>query len=195
PEGIKAQQRNWIGRSEGVQFTMRVVFGAPTVAGASRPREDAALGRDAPATGRYDLAGEERGFERDLHFDVFTTRIDTIFGMTFCVLSPEHAIVEQIAARVSPEHAQGIRDYQQQAKLLSDTDRTAANREKTGVFTGAYAVNPANGQKVPIYLADYVLATYGTGAIMAVPGHDDRDFEFAERFGIPVLRVIGPVDG
>lgn len=175
PDGIKAQQRNWIGRSEGVQFTMRVEFGNPSVR----------------ATG-YDLASEARGFERDLHFDVFTTRIDTIFGVTFCVLSPEHEIVDQISARVSPEQSAAIQAYRDQAKTLSDTDRTATNREKTGVFTGAFAVNPANGKRIPIWLADYVLASYGTGAIMAVPAHDGRDFEFATQYGLEILPVIVP---
>lgn len=175
PDGIKAQQRNWIGRSEGVQFTMKVAF----------------LGREE--SGRYNLDSEERGFERELHFDVFTTRIDTIFGMSFCVLSPEHAILEHIAARVDPEHAEAIRNYQVKAKLLSDTDRMATNREKTGVFTGAFAVNPANGKRVPIWIADYVLATYGTGGIMAVPAGDQRDFEFAVKFGLPVIPIQKPI--
>jgi len=151
PEGIKNQQRNWIGRSEGVQFTMKV--------------------DDSKA-----------------EFDVFTTRIDTIFGMTFCVLSPEHPAVASLP--VSEEDRARIAEYQAEAKLLSDIDRTSTTRQKTGVFTGARAINPANGERVPIWLADYVLATYGTGAIMAVPGHDDRDFEFAEKFGIPVIPVI-----
>ncbi len=176
PEGIKAQQRNWIGRSEGVQFTMQV---------AHRGHQDAAADDGFQVTGR-------RG---TLAFDVFTTRIDTIFGMTFCVLAPEHELIESIVNKVGAEFADRIREYQVQAKLLSDTDRQATNREKTGVFTGAYAINPANGEEVPIWIADYVLATYGTGAIMAVPGHDERDFEFAKKFDIPVVQVIGPVDG
>ncbi|HWA83139.1 MAG TPA: class I tRNA ligase family protein, partial [Fimbriimonadaceae bacterium] len=188
PDGIKAQQRNWIGRSEGVQFTMRVSFEAERGAG----HTELGVGEKPP----YDLdADPERqppDAERQLGFDVFTTRIDTIFGMTFCVLSPEHDLVDQIAARVSPEHRQAIRDYQQQAKLLTDTDRTAVNHEKTGVFTGAYAVNPATGKHVPIWLADYVLATYGAGAIMAVPAGDQRDLEFATKFGIPVIPIQEP---
>jgi len=184
PDGIKAQQRNWIGRSDGVEFSMRVSFSDKS----DKSNE----------SGRYDLDADPESLtpnaqRRSLHFDVFTTRIDTIFGMTFCVLSPEHAIVEQIAPRVEEEHRRAIEEYQQRAKLLSDTDRTATNREKTGVFTGAYAVNPANGKHVPIWIADYVLATYGTGAIMAVPGHDARDFEFAKKFGIEILPVIAPL--
>ncbi|MBS1700552.1 MAG: leucine--tRNA ligase [Armatimonadetes bacterium] len=169
PDGIKAMQRNWIGRSEGCQFTF-------AVAGTGKKEEV------------YDLDSEERGFERALHFDVFTTRIDTIFGVTFCVLAPEHAILELLP--VTEEDRARIKEYQEQAKLLSDIDRTAENREKTGVFTGAYAVHPFTGKHVPIWIADYVLATYGTGAIMAVPGHDQRDFDFASKFGIDIVPVI-----
>jgi len=176
PDGIKAQQRNWIGRSEGVQFSMNVV----------------GSGKELDS---LDDTFEIKGQRGSLAFEVFTTRIDTIFGMTFCVLAPEHELVEKLIGQVGEEYAEKIRAYQVQAKTLSDTDRQATNREKTGVFTGAYAVNPANGKHVPIWLADYVLATYGTGAIMAVPGHDDRDFEFAQKFGIDVIQVIGPNDG
>jgi leucyl-tRNA synthetase len=181
PDGIKAQQRNWIGRSEGVQFAMKVAFGPGS----------GSLTADKP----YDLDSVEPNVERELHFDVFTTRIDTIFGMTFCVLSPEHGLLEYIAPRVDEAHRLAISEYQQQAKLISDTDRTATNRDKTGVFSGAYAVNPANGKHVPIWIADYVLATYGTGAIMAVPGHDERDFAFAKKFGLDVIPVIADAEG
>jgi leucyl-tRNA synthetase len=177
PDGIKAQQRNWIGRSDGVQFTMAVVFDP------SASPAQAAL---------YDLASETPGPERQLNFEVFTTRVDTIFGMTFCVLSPEHAILEHILPRVDEAHQKAIRDYQEHAKTLTDTDRTATNREKTGVFTGAYAVNPATGKTVPIWIADYVLATYGTGAIMAVPAGDQRDLEFAVKFDLPVIPIQKP---
>ena len=134
PDGIKAQQRNWIGRSEGVQFSMSVQF-----AGDSVKEENARFDLDA------DPSAQVKSGERQLAFDVFTTRIDTIFGMTFCVLSPEHALVDQISARVSPEHQAAIREYREQSKTLSETDRTSTTREKTGVFTGAYAINPANG--------------------------------------------------
>lgn len=126
-------------------------------------------------------------------FRVFTTRIDTIFGVTFCVLAPEHPMVEKIKAAVDKEHQESISRYQQKAKELSDIDRQAEGREKTGVFTGAYAINPATKSEVPIYIADYVLMGYGTGAIMAVPGHDERDFEFAQKHGLQVKRVIGPI--
>ena len=176
PEGIKSQQRNWIGRSEGVQFTMKVRRG--------RTQAEDAL-----------IELSELGVTsnpRELAFDVFTTRVDTVFGMTFCVLAPEHSLLDDILKTVEPTHVQAVRDYQLASKRLSDTDRLATTREKTGVFTGAYATNPANGEAVPIWVADYVLATYGTGAIMAVPGHDDRDFEFAQKFAIQILPVIAP---
>lgn len=177
PEGIKAQQRNWIGKSEGVQFRL-------VVAGTGQ-------------TGKpYDLDGDPEtqagGPPKELGFEVFTTRIDTIYGMSFCVLAPEHPLVEELIPRVDVERAEAIREYQAKAKLLSDVDRTADTREKTGVFTGAYAINPANGEPVPIWIADYVLATYGTGAIMAVPAGDERDFEFAVKFGLPVIPIQEP---
>jgi leucyl-tRNA synthetase len=168
PEGIKNQQRNWIGRSEGVQFKMSVV--------------------SAPESSSDDLVVKSKPLE----FEVFTTRIDTIFGMTFCVLAPEHPLMDKILAGVSATDASAVRAYVEQSKGLSEINRMSADREKTGVFTGAYAVNPANGQNVPIYVADYVLMGYGTGAIMAVPAHDERDFEFAEKFGIPIVPVISP---
>jgi leucyl-tRNA synthetase len=177
PEGIKSQQRNWIGRSEGVQFSLKVASTAP---------------KSENVDGDGFAVKDPRG---SLAFEVFTTRIDTVFGMTFCVLAPEHPLLEQILKGVDAEHAENVSAYQARAKTLSDIDRLATNREKTGVFTGAYAINPVNGKHVPIYVADYVLATYGTGAIMAVPGHDDRDFEFAEKFGIEIIQVIGPADG
>jgi leucyl-tRNA synthetase len=176
PEGIKHQQRNWIGRSEGVQFAMEVA--------GPRPSDDRRVDLDDPEPSRSNT--------KTLTFEVFTTRIDTIFGMTFCVLAPEHPVVEHVVGMVDEKHRADIRQYQEEAKFLSDIDRQAVTRDKTGVFTGAYAINPANGQKVPIYIADYVLITYGTGAIMAVPGHDERDYEFAQRYGIPVIRVIAP---
>lgn len=172
PEGIRTMQKNWIGRSEGVQFTMSVI-------------------QKSKGSGVFDLGSDEPGgAAKPLTFDVFTTRIDTIFGMTFCVLAPEHGLVEEIVKIVDGDHVEAIRAYQAQAKTVSDADRTADTREKTGAFTGAYATNPANGEPVPIWLADYVLATYGTGAIMAVPGHDERDFAFAKKFGIDVVPVI-----
>ncbi len=123
---------------------------------------------------------------------VFTTRPDTLFGATYMVLAPEHPLVKKIT---TPEQTQAVEGYVKQAASKSDLDRTDLAKEKTGVFTGAYAVNPVNGQKIPIWVADYVLLTYGTGAIMAVPAHDERDFEFAKTFHLPIIEVVRPKEG
>ncbi len=120
---------------------------------------------------------------------VFTTRPDTLFGATYMVLSPEHPLVDAIA---TPAKLQGVRDYQQQAARKSEMERTDAKKKKTGVDTGAFAVNPVNGEAIPIWIADYVLSTYGTGAIMAVPAHDERDFEFAVQYRLPIRPVVMP---
>ncbi|MEN9219427.1 MAG: leucine--tRNA ligase [Thermostichales cyanobacterium SRBZ-1_bins_19] len=122
---------------------------------------------------------------------VFTTRPDTLWGATFMVLAPEHPLVEKLT---TPEQAAAVKDYQQAAARRSEIDRTAEDREKTGVWTGSYAINPVNGAKIPIWIADYVLMGYGTGAIMAVPAHDQRDFEFARTFGLPIQVVVQPPD-
>lgn len=118
---------------------------------------------------------------------VFTTRPDTLFGATYCVLAPEHELVHQIT---TGDQAAAIKEYQEKASRKSDLERTDLAKDKTGVFTGAYAVNPVNGVKVPIWIADYVLGGYGTGAIMAVPGHDQRDWEFAKQFDLPIIEVV-----
>ncbi|UZQ56047.1 leucine--tRNA ligase [Trichothermofontia sichuanensis B231] len=120
---------------------------------------------------------------------VFTTRPDTLWGATFMVLSPEHPLVSKLT---TPDQAAAIAAYQQAAATKNEIDRTAEGREKTGVWTGSYAINPVNGEKIPIWIADYVLMDYGTGAIMAVPAHDQRDFEFARTFGLPVRVVVQP---
>lgn len=118
---------------------------------------------------------------------VFTTRPDTLYGATYCVLAPEHPLVEKITTEHEKE---AVKAYQEKASHKSDLERTDLNKDKSGVFTGAYAVNPVNGAKLPIWIADYVLAAYGTGAIMAVPGHDTRDWEFAKKFGIQIIEVV-----
>jgi leucyl-tRNA synthetase len=140
------------------------------------------IGKSEGAEIKFEVAGHAGAF-----FDVFTTRPDTLFGATFCVLAPEHPLVEKITAA---SHRGAVQDYVAVAKNRSDLDRSAQTKEKTGVFTGAYAVNPATGEKVQIWVADYVLMSYGLGAIMAVPGHDERDHEFATKFGIPIKRVL-----
>ncbi len=122
---------------------------------------------------------------------VFTTRPDTLFGATYCVLAPEHDLVGVIA---TAEQAAAVKDYQEKAARKSDLERTDLAKDKTGVFTGAYAINPVNGAKVPIWIADYVLGGYGTGAIMAVPGHDQRDWEFAKQFDLPIIEVVSGGD-
>lgn len=123
----------------------------------------------------------------DLSFTVFTTRIDTLFGATYCVLAPEHELVKSIT---TAEQKSKVEEYISLAASKSDLERTELSKEKTGVFTGAYAINPANGKEIPIWISDYVLSTYGTGAIMAVPAHDERDYEFATKFGIEIIPVI-----
>lgn len=120
---------------------------------------------------------------------IFTTRPDTLFGVTYMVVAPEHPLLENI---VTAEHESDVRAYVEAARRKSETERTDLSKEKTGVFTGRFAINPVNGERVPIWVADYVLITYGTGAIMAVPGHDTRDFEFAVRYGLPIIEVVSP---
>ncbi len=118
---------------------------------------------------------------------VYTTRPDTLFGATYMVLSPEHPLVDKITSK---DQKQVVEEYIRKASLMSDTERVFLNKDKTGAFTGAYAINPVNGKEVPIWIADYVLISYGTGAIMAVPAHDERDFEFAKQFDIPIIQVV-----
>lgn len=125
--------------------------------------------------------------DTDFKFTVFTTRCDTLFGATYCVLAPEHKLVDMITTE---EQKEAVENYKKLCASKSDLERTELNKEKTGVFTGAYAINPANNKEIPIWISDYVLATYGTGAIMAVPAHDDRDYEFAKKFNIPIIQVL-----
>lgn len=157
PEGIKLMQRNWIGRSEGVEFRMQVA--------------------------------DADGNPSDKAFWVFTTRVDTTFGMSFAVLAPEHPLVREIT---TPDRREEVEAYIARSQRETEIERLSTERVRDGVFTGAYAINPVNGQKVPIFIADYVLMGYGTGAIMAVPAHDERDFDFAKRYGLPTPIVIAP---
>ncbi|MCQ4043538.1 leucine--tRNA ligase [Streptantibioticus rubrisoli] len=170
PEAIKLQQRNWIGRSEGARV-------------------------DFPVS-----------FDGDAKITVFTTRPDTLFGATYMVLAPEHELVDKLVPATWPEDtpaawtgghtnpAEAVTEYRKQAAAKSDLERQAEAKEKTGVFTGAYAVNPVSGDRVPVFIADYVLMGYGTGAIMAVPAHDSRDFAFARAFELPMRCVVQPGD-
>jgi leucyl-tRNA synthetase len=141
------------------------------------------IGRSDGAEVDFALAGVEAPVR------VFTTRPDTLFGATYMVLSPEHPLVDRIT---TPGQRTAVKAYQEQAARKSDLERTELAKKKTGVFTGAYAVNPVNAEKIPVWLADYVLASYGTGAIMAVPAHDERDFEFARQFSLPIRTVVEP---
>lgn len=138
--------------------------------------------------------GKSEGAEVDFTLDgetitVYTTRPDTLFGATYMVLSPEHPLVDTVT---TPEQKHAVEQYRAQCASKSDLERTDLSKEKTGVFTGAYAVNPVNGKQIPVWIADYVLMGYGTGAIMAVPAHDERDFAFAQIFGLPILQVVQP---
>ena len=125
--------------------------------------------------------------DNDLKFTVFTTRCDTLFGATYCVMAPEHKLVDIITTE---EQKEKVNEYKEACKLKNDMERTELNKDKTGVFTGAYAINPVNGKEIPIWISDYVLASYGTGAIMAVPAHDTRDYEFAKKFGMEIIPVL-----
>src|SRR4029077_2244350 len=122
---------------------------------------------------------------------VYTTRPDTLFGATYMVIAPEHPFVKRLT---TPDRAAEVKAYCDNAATKSDLDRTELAKEKTGVFTGSYAVNPVNGEATPIWVADYVLISYGTGAIMAVPAHDERDFEFATQFDLPIINVVAADD-
>ena len=123
---------------------------------------------------------------------VFTTRPDTLYGATYMVLAPEHPLVDRIS---TPAQTAAVAAYRQQCATKSDRDRMADAKEKTGVFTGGYAINPMTEQQIPVYIADYVMMGYGTGAIMAVPAHDQRDYDFATKFGIPIRQVVKPSAG
>ncbi|HEX3003230.1 MAG TPA: leucine--tRNA ligase [Angustibacter sp.] len=169
PEPVKLMQRNWIGRSEGAQVRFAVDGAEPV--------------------------------------EVFTTRPDTLFGATFMVLAPEHPLVDAVVPAAWPEgtapswtggHADpatAVAEYRREASTKSDLERQTEGREKTGVFTGAFATNPVDGRLLPVFVADYVLMGYGTGAIMAVPGQDERDWEFAARFDLPIIRTVQPPEG
>ena len=176
PEKIKVMQKNWIGRSEGAEIRFQIV--------SSNTAEKSRHARDFSAelgSSRWDSSSEEES-----QICVFTTRPDTLFGATFLVLAPEHPLV---ASLVTDETREKVEAYIKETQKKSDIERQE-NKEKTGVFTGSYAINPATGEKMPIWIADYVLIGYGEGAIMAVPAHDERDYEFAKKFDLPIKTVI-----
>ena len=165
-DSLKEMQRNWIGRSEGAEVDFEVVAAVC----------DRRVGADTAPLQKNKIR-------------VFTTRPDTLFGATYMVLAPEHRLVDEIT---SEEQCSAVENYREHTARKSDLERTELAKEKSGVFTGAYAINPVNGQKIPIWIADYVLASYGTGAIMAVPAHDERDFEFAINFRLPIRPIVKP---
>jgi leucyl-tRNA synthetase len=179
PQRVITMQRNWIGRSDGAE----VVFKCEPVAETAVDRSTELVGE--PAVGR--------STEPPVEFPVFTTRPDTLFGATFFVMAPEHPDLERLVE--GTEHEQEVLDYVQKALSESVEERAETEREKTGVFTGRYVINPVNGERIPVWVSDYVLMDYGTGALMAVPAHDERDFEFAKKFGLEIRRVVEPVGG
>ncbi|CAN5724120.1 leucine--tRNA ligase [soil metagenome] len=180
-DSTKKAQENWIGRSEGAEIWFEV--DSPWRASP----ESAAAAAVSEARAHHESAGEADEYEQRLQVSVFTTRPDTIYGATFLVLAPEHPVVEWVTTDARREE---VLAYRERAAAMDLVARKKTDKEKTGVFTGAYALNPATSKPVEIWIADYVLMEYGTGAIMAVPGHDERDFEFAQQFGLPIVRVI-----
>ena len=164
--GIKDMQRNWIGKSNGAEV-------------------DFAIAKSTDVGARCALPSNQNA----LPLKIYTTRPDTLFGATYMVIAPEHPQLENLT---TPEIKAEVERYVKSAALKSELDRTELAKEKTGVFTGSYAINPVNGKEIPIWVADYVLTGYGTGAIMAVPAHDTRDFEFAKKFNIPVICIMEP---
>jgi len=173
PEGIKLLQKNWIGRSEGAEVKFSVGSGQ--------------CSEVAP-----DAATENCELNPENSFTVFTTRPDTLFGATYMVLAPEHPLVDKITTAAQKD---AVEAYRKACSAKSDLERTELAKEKTGVFTGGTATNPVNGEEIPVWIADYVMMSYGTGAIMAVPAHDERDFEFAKQYGIPVIEVVKAPEG
>ncbi len=147
------------------------------------------VGRSEGAEVTFLVAGGAANGER---LTVFTTRPDTLYGATYMVVSPEHPLIDALTA---PDRKSDVENYRNRARRKSDLERTDLAKEKTGVFTGSFAVNPVNGRRIPVWIADYVLATYGTGAIMAVPAHDERDFAFAKTYGLPIIEVVRPASG
>ncbi|MEM9368945.1 MAG: leucine--tRNA ligase, partial [Planctomycetota bacterium] len=174
PEGTKKLQSDWIGRSTGAEVDFALASG------------------DASSLEPWRQSRQAGGFPEDpgqYCLRVYTTRPDTLFGATYMVVAPEHPLVDAIT---SEDQKQAVHAYCEKTSFKSDRERTEGDRQKTGVFTGGHAINPADGRSIPIYVADYVLAGYGTGAIMAVPAHDARDFEFAQAFELPVIPVVDP---
>jgi len=184
PESIKKLQRDWIGRSEGAEVDFLLAQDAQRQMGAGELKDQAAW-RGQRMGGGYPQEPQEYVVR------VYTTRPDTLFGATYVVLSPEHGLVEKIT---TDKYRSAVQQYCRQAAGKSDIERTDLAKDKSGQFTGSYAINPVTGRQIPIWVADYVLISYGTGAIMAVPGHDQRDWDFAAKFDLPIVEVISGGD-
>jgi len=179
PESLKEMQRNWIGKSEGALIGFTIFDVREPQSNDLRFTRDAGDEQSEIVNRKSEIVNQK--------FQVFTTRPDTLFGATYCVLAPEHPLVDAI---VTDAQRAVVDEYVAATKRKSDLQRVAVGETKSGVFTGASAVNPANGAPIPIWVADYVLSGYGTGAIMGVPGHDERDHAFAVQFGLPIVEVV-----
>jgi leucyl-tRNA synthetase len=178
PESIKEQQRNWIGRSEGAIVKFQICHSAP----------EQSEWKESPQSKADETISSAQDDKE--YIEVFTTRPDTLYGATYMVLAPEHPLVEKVT---TAEQRKAVETYRSAAARKSELERASLDKDKTGVFTGGYAINPVNQEKIPIWIADYVLMGYGTGAIMAVPAHDERDFEFAKKFGLEIREVVAAV--
>jgi leucyl-tRNA synthetase len=208
-DSLKEMQRNWIGRSEGAEVDFPIAECGTSQVRSAEPAEvrsaECGVRNEEPAAKVQNAESGQTWNASSVHnsairtppsalqtIRVFTTRPDTLFGATYMVLAPEHRLVDQIT---TPECREAVNHYKSEVAKKSDLERTELAKDKTGVFTGAFAINPVNGQRIPIWIADYVLASYGTGAIMAVPGHDTRDLEFATKFNLPIVQVVQPPAG
>jgi len=178
---VRKNMKQWV--IDIVKYADRLLEGLDTIDWPESTKEIQRnwIGKSIGASVKFAVSGTDKSFV------VFTTRCDTLFGATYCVLAPEHALVDEITTADKKEEVEA---YKRVCASKSDLERTELNKDKTGVFTGAYAINPVNGKEIPIWISDYVLASYGTGAIMAVPAHDDRDYEFAKKFNIDIIQVL-----
>lgn len=184
PEKIKTAQTNWIGRSEGAE--VEFVLETPATSSEETASRPFSLENESGDHGAADVSTENVSLTPDV-ITVFTTRPDTLFGATFLVLAPEHPLVAKL---VNDNTREAVQAYIDASIKRSEIERMSEGKEKTGIFTGGYAINPATGARIPVWVADYVLWGYGTGAIMAVPAHDERDFAFAEKFQLPIIQVV-----
>ena len=178
---VKKYMKQWVINTP--QYAERLLEGLDTIDWPQSTKDIQRnwIGKSKGATITFQIA------DSDKTFDVFTTRCDTLFGLSYCVLAPEHELVKEIT---TSQQKEAVDEYVKDCAKKSELERTQLNKDKTGVFTGSYAINPVDGRKVPIYISDYVLASYATGAVMAVPAHDDRDFEFAKKYNLPIIPII-----